>query len=263
MLKTSINRLRGGAIFEKSAAQAEQLFLAPPFTKDVVKAIRAIATRLPIAADEASRLLCQQESNAACQSEYAALRPVFQGIKPRRILEIGPGFGRSVVYFQKKGVWGEPSEIHLYDADGTRTKYKQKHYALPPQWPDTSSYCGNLSLLKYFLEYNGVRNYQIFNAAQRPLHSLPGPYDLIYGFYSIGFHWSLEFYLHELAPLLHEKTVFICTLNKRFRPFPQLHDFSTRVLECHEIKKGASSLRLLLLSKGELPSVGMSLREVF
>ena len=26
----------------------------------------------------------------------------------------------------------------------------------------------------------------------------PDPYDLIYGFYSIGFHWSLEYYLDDL-----------------------------------------------------------------
>ena len=41
---------------------------------------------------------------------------------------------------------------------------------------------------------------------QLPLAALPGPYDLIYGFYSIGFHWSLEYYLDDLEPLMHEHT---------------------------------------------------------
>ena len=38
------------------------------------------------------------------------------------------------------------------------------------------------------LDYNGVEQYEIFDAEQLPLAALPGPYDLIYGFYSIGFH---------------------------------------------------------------------------
>ena len=113
------------------------------------------------------------------------------------------------------------------------------------------------------LDYNGVKQYQIFDAQQLPLAALPGPYDLIYGFYSIGFHWSLEYYLDDLEALLHERTLLVCTLNKNFRPFPRLEQFSTRVLECREVKKNANPLRLLVLSKGPLPEVGRSLAEAF
>jgi hypothetical protein len=52
-------------------------------------------------------------------------------------------------------------------------------------------------------------------------------------------------------------------LNKNFRSFPRLEQFSTRVLECREVKKNAHPLRLLLLSKGPLPEVGRSLAEAF
>src|SRR5271156_5991309 len=113
-MKASLNRLRGRSILDPSARSAEQLFLAPPFSEEVVAAIRLISTRLPLKADEASRLLWQNESNAASEAEYEALRPLFeQSDKPRRVLEIGPGFGRSVVYFKKKGLFAE-SEINLY-----------------------------------------------------------------------------------------------------------------------------------------------------
>ena len=202
------------------------------------------------------------ESNAASEAEYEALLPLFAAVdKPKRVLEIGPGFGRSVVFFKKKGLL-PGSEISLYDANGTSTKYKQKYYEHPPQWPDTSSFCGNLSLLQTMLDYNGITSYKIFDATQLPLAALPGPYDLIYGFYSIGFHWSLDYYLDDLAPLLHERTLLVCTLNKNFRPFPG-SKFSTRVLECREVKKNASPLRLLVLSKGLFPGVGRSLAEAF
>jgi hypothetical protein len=262
-IKTSLNRLRGRSILDAKATSAEQLFLAPPFTEAAVAAIRLISTRLPLRADEASRLLWQSESNAASQAEYDALLPLFAEIeKPKRVLEIGPGFGRSVVYFSKKELFPE-SQISLYDANGSSTKYKQKYYDHPPQWPDTSSFCGNLSLLQTMLDYNRVGPCEIFDAQQWPLSRLPGPYDFIYGFYSIGFHWSLEYYLDDLEPLLDERSRLVCTLNKNFRPFPRLEQFSTRVLTCREVKKNAASLRLLVLSKGSLPEVGHSVAEVF
>jgi hypothetical protein len=262
-LKTSLNRLRGRSILDPSAASAEQLFLAPPFSEEVVSAIRLISTRLPLKADEASRLLWQNESNAASAAEYEALQPLFNKVEtPRRVLEIGPGFGRSVVFFQKKGLFAE-SEISLYDANGTSTRYKQKYYEEPPRWPDTSSFCGNLSLLETMLTYNKVDKFRILDAQQMPLVALPGPFDLIYGFYSIGFHWSLEYYLDDLEPLLHDRTIFICTLNKNFHTFARLQEFSTRVVKCREVKKNATPLRLLILSKGPLPEVGQSLAEAF
>jgi hypothetical protein len=92
---------------------------------------------------------------------------------------------------------------------------------------------------------------------------LPGPYDLIYGFYSIGFHWSLEYYLDDLLPLMHPRSLLVCTLNKNFQPFAQLEQFSTRVLACREVKKNAALLRLLVLSKATLPEVGQSLAQAF
>ena len=158
-MKASLNRLRGGSLDPKAGA-AEQLFLAPPFTEEVAAAIRLIFTRLPLKADEASRLLWQRESNAASEAESKALLPLFAAVdKPKRVLEIGPGFGRSVVLFHKKGLL-PGGEISLYDTNSTSTKYKQKYYEHPPQWPDTSSFCGNLSLLQTMLDYNGIHSLQ-------------------------------------------------------------------------------------------------------
>lgn len=262
--KAPLKRLRGQRILDPSVHGAEQVLLVPPFTPEIASAVGLISPRLTYRADEKSRLLCQTEANAMSAREYDALAPLFaQMPKPRRVLEIGPGYGRSVVYFAKKGVWAEGAEIHLYDATGSATKYKQKHYAAPPEWPDVSSFCGNLPLLREFLDYNRVTNYQILDAAKVPLGKLPGPYDLIYGFFSIGFHWSLEFYLDDLIPLLGENGVLICTMNKQFQPFAALRQFSVRILRCLEIQKNAAPLSLLALSKRELPSAGLSLAEAF
>ncbi len=264
LFKTSLNRLRGEKILEQDVEQAEQVFLVPPFTPEVAAAVRPIATQMNVQADERSRRLLQVSANAMSQREYKALAPLFGAMaKPQRVLEIGPGLGRSVVFFQKRGVWDERAEIDLYDGNGTETKYKQKHYARPPKWPDVSSFCGSLPMLRHFLDFNHIRNYRIFDAAELPLVRLAGPYDLIYSFFSIGFHWSVEFYLDELVPLLGKSGVLICTLNKHFRPFARLKEFSARVLSCRDIKKNAPPLRLLALSPGELPGVGMTVAQAY
>jgi hypothetical protein len=114
-----------------------------------------------------------------------------------------------------------------------------------------------------FLEYNHIAGYRIFDAAELPLRQLPGPYDLIYSFFSLGYHWSLEFYLEDLDPLLQTNTVLVCTLNKHFKPFARLRQYSTRILSCRDTKQGSVPLRLLLLSKGELPEAGLTLAQAF
>ncbi len=265
MLKSSLNRLRSAVLGEpESAAQSHPLYLAPPFTGDVVKAVRLIATHLALKADERSRLLWQKDSNDVSLAEYETLQPLLSKMeRPKKILEIGPGLGRSIVVFSKMDVWDKNATIHLYDADGDSTKYKQKHYDQPPKWPDTSSFCGNFSLLKQILLYNGIANYEIFDASQVELKALPGPYDLIYGFYSIGFHWSLENYLDDLDPLMDQGSIFICTLNKHFTSFPWLANYSTRVLQPKNDKKSMRPLSFLVLSKGHLPEVGIPVDQAF
>jgi hypothetical protein len=264
--RLSLNRLRNKPLFSKAPAakKTEQLFLAPEFSEDVLKAVRLISTCMHLKANDKSRLVWQSECNATSFVEYDALLPLFSKMKkPKKILEIGAGLGRSAVVFSKKQVWEADASIHLYDTNGSSTKYKQKHYDRPPKWPDVSSFCGNLELLDRILKYNELANYKIFDAAQIELKTLPGPYDLIYGFYSIGFHWSLEHYLDDIDPLMGPETVLICTLNKHFEPFKRLENYSARVLEAAGTKKGARPLSYLALSKSALPEVGLSVGEAY
>jgi len=245
--KLSLNRLRGASILDEVG---ELVFQVPPFTQETVDSIRRISTRLPFRADEDSRLLCEKEANGMSEREYHALEPFFRALPPpRRILEIGPGFGRSAVYFAKKKVWDETAMIDLYDTDGIQTKYKQKFYDQPPKWPDVSSFCGNLELLRSFLDFNQVGGCTIVDARTAPLTGMKGPYDLIYGFFSIGYHWSLDFYLDELLPQMHERSLLVCTLNKHYKPFPRLKEFWSCELALPDTKVGAPPMKLLALSR--------------
>ncbi|HYA96012.1 MAG TPA: hypothetical protein VEC95_07035, partial [Terriglobales bacterium] len=96
--------------------------------------------------------------------------------------------------------------------------------------------------------------------AETKLATLPGPYDLLYSFYSIGFHWSLELFLDDLLPLMHRKTVAIFTVKKDFLGFPRLKDFQCRVVDWKTVqRKKSARLGMLIISKGIDPGVGMAL----
>jgi len=245
--------------FDPRLASLEPVFQAPPLTPELVAAIKLISPRLKLTQDEISRRVWEKEQNGTCWSEYEALHPLLSRIeKPGKVLEIGPGLGRSAVFFSKQCGW-QNSEIHLFDRDGSATKYKQKYYDAGKNSLQ-DSFCGNLGLLRALLDYNQISNYTIFNAAQTALAELPGPYDLLYSFYSIGFHWSLELFLDDLLPLMHDKTMAIFTVKKDFRGFSRLKDLHCRVVEWKTVqRKKSARLGMLIMSKGIDPGVGIPL----
>jgi hypothetical protein len=228
-------------------AGLERVFRAPPLTPELVAAIKLIAPHYDFRTSEKFRSVWEAEQNGSCWGEYEALTPLFSLMpKPTKILEIGPGMGRSLVFFSKK-LGLEGSEIHAYEGEGSTTKYT----FLGPRFED--SYCGNLSALRYVLEFNGIRNVALFNARDARLVDLPGPYDLLYSFYSIGFHWSLEHFLDDILSLLHDQSIAVFTIPTEFRPFPKLGGLSHRVVDSKAAWPRNRWLKLLILSKGALP----------
>ena len=232
-------------------ANREQVFRAPPFTPEIVAAIRLIAPQFAFRSDEASRRYWETDQNGACWGEYEALGPILEKLPaPAKVLEIGPGMGRSVVFFRKKLGW-ESAAYHLYDGGGEATRYT----ILGPRFDD--SFCGNLALLRQMLAYNEVENVTIHDAdaLDGQLSRLPGPYDVVYGFYSIGFHWSLEHFFDEVLGLLHETSVAFFTVPQHFEPFPALEAVPHGLLRWKAAWPKGCEHRILLLSKRALPGL--------
>ena len=224
----------------------ERLFLVPALTADLVAAIRLIAPQFNLTTSEKSRIFLEANQNAACWGEYKALAPLFHSMqRPAKILEIGPGLGRSLVFFSKKLGW-QNSEIHAYEGDGSTTKYT----ILGPRFKD--SFCGNIDMLRYMLEFNGIDNVTIFNARDIQLEAL-GPYDFLYSFYSIGFHWSLEYFLDDLTHLMDDTSVAVFTVPRDFIPFSTLERLSYRILEW-DTTRPKDRLKLLIVGKKAIPS---------
>ena len=72
----------------------------------------------------------EKDQNANCWREFRVLRPVLDTLpKPPRILEIGPGLGRSLVFFSRKLYWRD-AELHAYEGEGTATRVHEARAAL-------------------------------------------------------------------------------------------------------------------------------------
>lgn len=228
-------------------ARMERIFRSPPMTRELAAAIKIISSHFALTPIEKLPPAWEADQNGACWGEYEALAPLFSSTpKPAKILEMGPGMGRSLVFFTKKLGW-ESSEIHAYDGDGPARTVT----TLGPRVEE--SYFGNLAALRYVLDFNGVQNVTIFNARHVPLTDLPGPYDFIYSFYSIGFHWSLEHFLDDVLPLMHGQSIAAFTTPLEFRPFPALDDLFYRVVDWKTAWPKDAWLKMLVVSKGPLP----------
>ena len=190
-------------------AVLEKVFRSPPMTRELARAIKLISPHLDLRPNEASRSFWEADQNGACWAEYEALRDTLVALpKSARILEIGPGLGRSLVFFSKKLGW--EGELHAYDADGTTTKYTMNG----PRFED--SFCGTISELRRCLDYNEVRDVTIHDAKKIRLRDLPGPFDLVYGFYTIGFHWALEHFIDDIRTLIGKNGIAAFTVQDDF-----------------------------------------------
>jgi hypothetical protein len=117
-----------------------------------------------------------------------------------------------------------------------------------------NSFCGNIAQLRDVLDFNGVHDVTIFDAAKISLRNLQGPYRLIYSFYSIGFHWSLEHFLPDLLPLLDEGGTAIFTTTANFQPFDGMRTLSYRILDWKPVWPRDAVFKFIVLSNTALKS---------
>ncbi len=232
----------------RSLAGRELHFRAPVLTPRLIRAIKAITPQFSLREDEESRRVWELSQNGSSWAEYEALAPLLEGLEPRQVLEIGPGMGRSAVFFHQRLGW--PAErFHLFDGDGSARKY-------PLNAPRSAeSFCGDLEMLDEVLRFNGLSGHRIFDAAESggSLGGLPGPYDLVYSFYGVGFHWSLEDFWEELRGLVAAGGHAVFTVHHSFQPFAELEATPHRYVPFQRILAKDRPLRLLILEPGEDP----------
>lgn len=213
------------------------MFRSPPFTEELVSAISLIAPQFRYGVNEASRRHWEDDQNGSCWAEFRALEDTLSSVPaPARVLELGPGLGRSVVFFSKQLGWFN-SHFTLYEGNGTQAKY----CTLGPRASD--SFCGNLELLRACLTYNDLTNFEIVDARSQELKDVQGTFNFLYSFYAVGFHWSLEYFIDDVMALLAPDGIAVFTVPSSFRAFPKLQAISHEILDWYpvwpkNIKKG-------------------------
>ena len=243
-----LRRLKPGYLRPKlneELAALPRVFKAPPFDRELVSAIRLIAPHYRHSATERSRSFWEAEQNAACWGEFQVLEPILRAqARPNKILEIGPGMGRSVVFFKRVLGW-EDVEFHLYEGDGTTTRYE----LLGPK--DDRAFCGSIPCLRRVLDYNGISNCRILDACELgcDISRLPGPYDVIYSFYAIGYHWALEHFLDEILGVMHDGSLAIFTVPAAFTPFAALEELNYQLLRMQRPDSREEGLLIVKLDR--------------
>jgi hypothetical protein len=217
------------------------VFRAPPLTPQLIAAIKLISPHCDLRQTEHDRRYWETDQNATCWGEYDALYSILVAVPPNaRVLELGPGMGRSLVFFSRKLRW-RGWQLHAYEGNGNSRNYTM----LGPRVED--SFCGNIPMLKRVLDFNGLSGVTIHDAATMSLSELPGPFDLIYSFYSIGFHWSLDHFLDDLLPLMSEKGTAIFTTTSDFVSGERLRDLPHRIINWRPAYPRNANLKCIVI----------------
>jgi hypothetical protein len=228
-------------------AREDVVFEAPPLDDDLVRTIRALAPHTDLSPDEESRKRWELDQNASCFGELEALGPLLGGIPtPRRVLELGPGLGRSAVFFSRKLGWRE-TEWHFYDATGDDRPVP--YTTLGPR--SRHSFYGDLANLERCLRFNGLTNYRLFDAKKVDFtkETLPGPYDVVFSLFAIGFHWSLRHFLDDVLGVMGQNAVAFFTVPNDFEAFDALQELSTNIVACKVAWPENATVKILTLRK--------------
>lgn len=222
-------------------------FRAPPLDPDLLAAVKLISPQFRLRATERSRRFWEMNQNGLCWGEYEALAPFLGRLgTPSKVLDIGPGMGRSVVFFKNILGW-QKVPFHLYESSGESTKYTKAG----PRFDD--SFCGSLDILAKVLTHNEITDFEIFDAGElgAKLDRLPGPYDFVYSFFAVGFHWSIEHFLDEILSLMHDRSIGAFTLHDRFAGSAALDRLPHRVVEFRRSWPRERWTRMAVLAKTE------------
>ena len=229
-------------------AAKELYFKAPLLTPELVAAIKLISPQFHLRPNEESRRFWELNQNGLCWGEYEALQPFLDGLggPPARVLDIGPGMGRSAIFFKQLPGW-QPATFHLYEGAGSSTRYTKAG----PRFSD--SFCGTPEILEILLAHNRIDGYELFDAGEMDasLAGLPGPYDFIYSFFAIGFHWAIGHFLDEILGLMHDRSIGAFTLHQRVTDLADLADVPHRVVEFRRSWPRDKWSRMVVLSKSE------------
>jgi hypothetical protein len=233
------------------AREPETVVRVPPLDAAFVAALKLIAPQYQsLQPDERSRVFWERDQNTVCWTEDAALGSLLSVMPlPSRVLEIGPGLGRSAVFMSKRHF--PKARFDLFDATGHAAKYELEG----SRYED--SFCGNLAVLRRCLEFNHVSDFRIIDATTTGGHLPPlsQPYDLIYSCYAVGFHWSVDLWLDEILGVCHDATLCALMVPSDYEASPRIASLPHTILEGSALTRlhGLSTVYFLVFTPKPVP----------
>jgi hypothetical protein len=150
---------------DQRLSRMERVFRAPRLTPELIAAIKLISPHFDLAPNERHWAFWEADQNGSCWAGYETLEPLLSRITAdAKILEIGPGMGRSLAFFAKKLGWSG-NRLDAYEGDSFQTWATQFEYP----------FCRNIAVLRYILDFNAAPDVTIFDPAITSLPNLPGP----------------------------------------------------------------------------------------
>ncbi|MEJ2445710.1 MAG: hypothetical protein P8Y42_20060 [Exilibacterium sp.] len=111
------------------------------------------------------------------------------------------------------------------------------------------SFCGDFLVLERMLTFNQAKNWNIIDGRQNSLSALQNRYGLVYSFYAVGFHWSLEHFFDDVLGLLADDGIGVFLIPEQFEPFPTLDTVSWHRIPMDTVEESERRLGMLVLSK--------------
>lgn len=135
------------------------------------------------------------ESFMVAMPEYNNICDLVSKLKPKRVLDIACGVGRSSVYLFKRLNWKD-TQFVLVDGN-IQTDVKdvlKKNFGR--QFKNTKEdLYSNFDCIKDFCNVNGLKNYEVEDCLKwKP----SGTYDLVYSTLAFGYHWDFNIYLSRI-----------------------------------------------------------------
>jgi hypothetical protein len=222
-----------------------RLFLSPPLDSELLAAIKRIAPHLGLNCDEWSRELWELDQNASSLVEFEVMSQFISASRLPRILELGAGLGRSLIYLAKSMDW-HAHQFHVYDASGAGIPYSIGAER------NASTFCSDLVQLRRILDYNGLAQVTVHDANTCDLSDLAdlgAPYDVIYSFFSVGYHWHISDFLDDLRALMTESSVGLFGIPSSMNGTLALPGFEYELLPIKYISDVPLPMSLLVLRK--------------
>ena len=179
-------------------------FDSPKIDKKMLKAITSISPHIKLEPyNEQDRLFWVNDQNKSCDGEYEVLKKHIHKFNIRKTLEIGPGMGRSIVFFSKLF---PNSRIWSYEGDGDQKKYSINGKRT------NNSFCGNIEILKKIIKFNEIQNHETINEKSCSLKEISNSFDFIYSFYAVGYHWDLSEFWEDIVTLMNPISIAAFTV---------------------------------------------------